>query len=507
MTLTEIKKLLKQHESLTLEYKSAQNSLPKDFWKTYSAFANTVGGDVVLGIEEDKNRNAIIKGVSNAEKIKTELFATLSDKDKVNNDLIKNENVTIFTIDGKNIIYIHISEANLRQKPIYLNNNLANTYIRKHDGDHRASKEELSSLIRNQSESLDSELLTGYTIDDLDIESIVKYQAILHKRYPNQNFIHKSPQQFLIEIGAFQYDYSDNRKLKLTLGGLLFFGKYNAIISRIPHYHVDFFDKRGNNERWNDRVSSGDFDFPDLNLFNYYTIVLEKLLSSIERPFKIEDKSMARKTYSELDVALRETFVNMIAHADYLSDTTALIVEIHNPYYIFINPGIMKIPVDSFFKGSNSIARNNILVQLLTRMGAAERAGSGSQKILNVVVKNNFKKPDITTSLEKTVFKLWIANLIDVTPSLSEIEKSIYKLLDDDSASNDIKILSSNDISDRLPEYSKPQIMRALRKLIEKQLIQKIGGNRNRRYIKRISSLEVIKNMDELVKLVKNQIK
>ena len=140
-------------------------------------------------------------------------------------------------------------------------------------------------------------------------------------------------------------------------------------------------------------------------------------------------------------------------------------------------------------------------------MGAAERAGSGSQKILNVVVKNNFKKPDITTSLEKTVFKLWIANLIDVTPSLSEIEKSIYKLLDYDLASNDIKILSSNDISDRLPEYSKPQIMRALRKLIEKQLIQKIGGNRNRRYIKRISSLEVIKNMDELVKLVKNQLK
>ncbi len=82
MTLTEIKKLLKQHESLTLEYKSAQNSLPKDFWKTYSAFANTVGGDVVLGIEEDKHRNAVIKGVSNAEKIKTELFATLSDKDK-----------------------------------------------------------------------------------------------------------------------------------------------------------------------------------------------------------------------------------------------------------------------------------------------------------------------------------------------------------------------------------------------------------------------------------------
>ena len=78
MDLIKIKELLKKHEGLTLEYKLAQKSLPDDFWRTYSAFANTVGGDVILGIKEDEHRNAIITGVSNAEKIKTELFAGLS---------------------------------------------------------------------------------------------------------------------------------------------------------------------------------------------------------------------------------------------------------------------------------------------------------------------------------------------------------------------------------------------------------------------------------------------
>lgn len=506
MDLIKIKELLKKHEGLTLEYKLAQKSLPDDFWRTYSAFANTVGGDVILGIKEDEHRNAIITGVSNAEKIKTELFAGLSNKNKVNNDLIKTENVMIFTIDNKDIIYIHISEATLQQKPIYLNNNLESTYIRKHDGDHKVSKEELSSLIRNQSESLDSELLSGYTLNDLDIESIVKYQAILHKRYPTQNFLEKKPIEFLTNIGAFQYDYSDERKLKLTLGSLLFFGKYNAIISRIPHYHVDFFDKRGNNERWSDRISSGDFDFPDLNLFNYYTLVLEKLLSSIERPFKFEDKSITRKAYSELDVALRETFVNMITHADYLSNTTALIVEIHDPYYIFTNPGIMKIPVDSFFKGSFSKARNNILVQLFTRMGAAERAGSGSQKILNVIVKNNFKEPEITTSLEKTIFKLWICNVIDQSSNLTGLEKAIYTLLDDEESKH-IKIFSTSEICSILSDFSRPQITRALRKLVEKNLIEKLGANRNRRYIKKISSLEAMKIMDDSVNIMKKLFK
>ena len=51
-------------------------------------------------------------------------------------------------------------------------------------------------------------------------------------------------------------DFIDQRKPKLTLGGLLFLGKYNAIRARLPHYHVDYLDRRGNSERWRDRIDS-----------------------------------------------------------------------------------------------------------------------------------------------------------------------------------------------------------------------------------------------------------
>ncbi|MFY7999284.1 MAG: helix-turn-helix domain-containing protein [Candidatus Kapaibacteriota bacterium] len=47
-------------ETDELEFKAAQGQngkgeVPKDFWETYSAFANTNGGTVLLGIQENKD--------------------------------------------------------------------------------------------------------------------------------------------------------------------------------------------------------------------------------------------------------------------------------------------------------------------------------------------------------------------------------------------------------------------------------------------------------------------
>ena len=66
MTRGELKKLIADGETVHLECKLAENATPADFWPSYSAFANTDGGTIILGIRE-KDGKREIEGLLDAE--------------------------------------------------------------------------------------------------------------------------------------------------------------------------------------------------------------------------------------------------------------------------------------------------------------------------------------------------------------------------------------------------------------------------------------------------------
>lgn len=196
----DIEKLIENNE---VEIKKAFDSFPNDALQTYSAFANTNGGYIILGLTENIDNEFILSGVNNSIKIIKELFDLLNNKSKVSKNLLSESDVKEYEIESSKIIIIKVPAAKYSDKPIYLNNNRYRAYYRQNSSDYKCSEEMVNSMIRDASpESFDSTILESYDFDDLDIETIKKYrnrfaQLKLEHPYNNDNDL-----DFLIKIGA-----------------------------------------------------------------------------------------------------------------------------------------------------------------------------------------------------------------------------------------------------------------------------------------------------------------
>ncbi|MBK1790812.1 AlbA family DNA-binding domain-containing protein [Persicirhabdus sediminis] len=128
-------------ESVDVECKLAQGRdgsghLPHDIWETYSAFANTHGGDIFLGLLELPDESYIISGIENPSKVIDELLAGANDRKIVSHNLLEPDSIRVLTIAGKNLIHIHIPQAPAHQRPVYIGGNAkTGSYQRIHSSD------------------------------------------------------------------------------------------------------------------------------------------------------------------------------------------------------------------------------------------------------------------------------------------------------------------------------------------------------------------------------------
>ncbi|WKV97158.1 putative DNA binding domain-containing protein [Pseudomonas sp. H22_DOA] len=403
-------------ESLVLECKLAQGKdgkgeLPKDFWPTYSAFANTRGGTVLLGVSE-RNGEFKVAGIEDIEKVKKDLFSTLNDRGKVNVNLISDSDVTTISVDGKNILRISIPAATRKAKPVFLNGNpLSNTYKRLNEGDIKLDDESVRRMLAEQVEDeRDNKILVGFGIDDVDPESLRIYRQMLRDEKPGHPYLEEDDPELLRCLRGFREDRVSGQS-GLTIAGLLMFGKWNSIQEAMPNYFVDYQERpEAKTElRWVDRI------VPDGtwtgNIFDFYRRVYRKLVTDLKVPFTVKDGQ--RQEDTPVHVALREALVNTLVHADYTGRVSILVVK-RPDMFGFRNPGNSRLPLDQVLRGGESDCRNRILHQLFLLIGLGERAGSGIPKIYSGWKSLHWRPPALYEKVEpdQTLLELRMVDLV-----------------------------------------------------------------------------------------------
>jgi predicted HTH transcriptional regulator len=293
MTSQDIYNLLANGERVTLECKKAKNEVPKSMWDTYSAFANTLGGDILLGIDEDTkevdhNKRFTIVGVENTNKIKSDIWNTVN-RDKVNLNILSEDDVSIITIDGKDVVCIHVPQTVYKDRPIFINGNpLKGAFKRNHEGDFHCTDSEVKTMLRDASdEGNDDALVEYYGMDDIDPDSLRGYRQQFRILNDGHTWNNDDDKTFLKNLHGYTIAHKTGKE-GLTIADLLMFEKGLSVRERFGNFRMDYLDMSHliGDERYSDRLTyDGRWEN---NLYQFFRIVLPKLTFDLPRPFKME---------------------------------------------------------------------------------------------------------------------------------------------------------------------------------------------------------------------------
>lgn len=85
------------------EVKLASGGLPSSIRETYSAFANTDGGLILLGVRERADHSLEAVGVENPEALIKTFWDTVNNRAKVSLSILMNKHVYIRNIENKKL--------------------------------------------------------------------------------------------------------------------------------------------------------------------------------------------------------------------------------------------------------------------------------------------------------------------------------------------------------------------------------------------------------------------
>ena len=375
----DINRLSEYREDNCLEVKKAANGLPHSIWETYSSFANSDGGLIVLGVEEDKKHQLHITGVSNPDELVRDFWNTINNQQKISLNILTDKMVSVQTVDDKQIVIIEVPRAEREMRPVYVGTDpIKGTYRRNHEGDFHCTREQVLAMFRDASPvTIDSRVLTMMDSSVFCQDTIKDYRVRFNAKHVNHVWSKLDDELFLRRIGALGLSTEDN-KIHPTIAGLLMFGYEYEIVREFPQYFLDYQERMDPSIRWTHRVTSSSGEWSG-NLFDFYYRIINRLTSDLPVPFQLNNNTRVDDT--KLHEAVREALLNALVHADYYGRQGTVIVKSLDTLS-FANPGDMRVSLKTALEGGVSDPRNATLMKMFGLIGVGERAGSGVPSII-----------------------------------------------------------------------------------------------------------------------------
>ena len=385
-------------ENNRIEAKKALGGLPHRIRKTYCAFANTLGGVILLGVEEYPDRSLHAVDLPAPEEMIQQFWERISDPRKVSVNILTDQQVEIQRVGGKRIIVITVPRAQRLDRPVYMDGDpMTGSYRRNGEGDYRCTREEVEGMLRDAAaRTWDMTALEELEMAALNEGTIRRYRAQMQALRPGYVWEESTDWEFLRRCGATERgkDGVDHP----TAAGLLMFGGERSIRGLFPDFHLRYWDETGRSKELDSR--SGGWSG---NLCDFYGQVCDCLHGG-------ERDVPARQLLpggDEVERAVREALVNCLVNADYRG-CGGVEVRIGQDGVTFSNPGGFRIEVETARNGGVSDPRNEGLGRLFNLIGGGEGMGGGLPRIYLTWRKQGGAAPVIreTFSPDRTVLEL-----------------------------------------------------------------------------------------------------
>jgi len=311
-----VKIALEEGQTVEFKRKYKDGSLPH----VIASFANSSGGEVYLGVGDDKE----VVGINITPKLKDKIQQTCNTiEDPISVDMEANQ------INGKNILIIRVPKG--RNIPYVASGAV---YIRSGAITRPATKQEITSMIASSGYiQFEKQPVRASSYDDIDEEKVKGYlERYTQKRggeIPNM-----TPPQILVNMGV---AIKEKNTVIPTTTGLLFFGKNSQKF--IPHSRVKIARFKG--------VVPVDF-VDKAELTGSLLEIIEESEKFIRRNTRKSSKII---DFERIDipeypyVAIREAIVNAVAHREYITDKSPIQIGIFDDRIEIVNPGIPNIAV------------------------------------------------------------------------------------------------------------------------------------------------------------------